>query len=537
MEPDEPARQDESKQAGVTPLPPAPLVAEKGESRPVALPPIPAARGGDKERWPDLPALGERVARDFGRVASVSERRGVPVVIFAEAHNSRAEQIEIARMLLRLYRQGLRHLAVEGHVQGIVADAAWFHNDPGTLPQRRRLAAQFLEDGEIGCAEFLALVLPEVTLHPIERAEEYAPPLPQNPEAVAQAYLDAIVQQSPDDPWVTARSTAMPAAAGLQTSEALLALAKGLQKRAADVGAPIDASARAGMEQLIRFLAARARASDTMVAATLGVVKEFPGVPVALHIGAAHTKRVTQLLTAAGQPYLVIMPQSYTGSEKGDVSRAALYRRDRKLSVDDDDRPGALLDGRGARKAVGNRGRKRAAPVFAEPWFRAKVDLYTLCAEVARAAEGLGSSRPPREPPFGIPAADPGRPRATLVRGTMRKVGGEVVFAVDVMPRADKSKRRVWMRAIHVPRSPQAASALDGSSLESLEELLSRALHRVRSGQSLAELATEEFRTAGSTRPVVVRERGPQTVQVDCDTLAIVAPMRPGIAAPITSPR
>jgi hypothetical protein len=527
-------------QSGTATEPAVVPAVEKERPRPLAAPPPPGPLGTreDKERWQDLQALADKVAQDFGRVGRVSVGRGTPLVVFEEAHNSRAEQIEIARMLLRLYRQGVRHLAVEGYVQGTFADVAWFHKDPKTLPERRRIAAQLLEDGEIGCAEFLALVLPEVTLHPIERAAEHAVELPEHPEVGLQAYLDAIMQQSPDDPWITAKTTALQDRGAVPATEDSLALMRGLEKRAVEVGATVDAAARAGLQQLIRFLEARSKASDTMVAATLGVVKDFPQAPIAMHIGAGHTKRVSRLLADAGQPYVVLTPKTLTKSGlPGDVSRAAMRRRDRKLSVDDDGKPGSLLDGRQRTKAAGPPGRKRPEPALAEPWFRAKVDLYSLCAQAAQAAEGLGTPRPPREPPFGIPATDSGRPLAALVPATVQRLGGELVFAADVLPQPGTSKQRLWVRTIHIPRSPQEAKALDGSTLESLEGLLDRALRRVRSRQSIAELATEELRKAGTPRTVVLREGVPQTVQVDCDTLAVVGATRQGVVQPIATRR
>src|SRR5262249_1190728 len=147
-------------------------------------------------------------------------------------------------------------------------------------------------------------------------------------------------------------------------AEDSLALLKELERTAAEAKVAVPPADRAALKRLIAFEEARARASHTLAAAALEVVRRHPEAPVALHVGTAHTATVVQLLEAAGQPYAVITPRALADPEHtGDLSFAAVLRKDRKLSVDEADGLGGLLDGRTRGKSAASRGGKRPAPV------------------------------------------------------------------------------------------------------------------------------------------------------------------------------
>jgi len=70
-------------------------------------------------------------------------------VIFEETHISTLGQIELALMLYRLYRdQGMRHIALEGYLEGSKLDVKWFHDRAFNPTSKRRVATRLLAQGE-----------------------------------------------------------------------------------------------------------------------------------------------------------------------------------------------------------------------------------------------------------------------------------------------------------------------------------------------------------------------------------------------------
>ena len=120
------------------------------------------------------------------------------VVAFEETHISPIGQIEIALMMYRLYRDhGIRHLALEGYIEGSKLDAKWFHDRTVSPSWKRRVATRLLAQGEISSAEYLALLLPKLTVHPIEDEAQYSVDL-GTAGAVPTIYLFRIASKSLD---------------------------------------------------------------------------------------------------------------------------------------------------------------------------------------------------------------------------------------------------------------------------------------------------------------------------------------------------
>src|SRR5207244_11694214 len=127
-----------------------------------------------------------------------------------------------------------------------------------------------------------------------------------------------------------------------------LAAAEAVEKKAAEVGAPISQAERDLMADLKRFFASRRHASDTMVAAATEVAGRSPGAPTALVIGAAHTAQVCRLFEQRQQPFVLIAPQTTGPDDRSQLSARAFARKGLKLSVDEG-QLAALLDGRDAK--------------------------------------------------------------------------------------------------------------------------------------------------------------------------------------------
>jgi hypothetical protein len=123
--------------------------------------------------------MGLAIAKDVGKVVAAGQgRSNGPIVVFEERHDSRVGQMEIALMLLRLQRQyGLQMVSLEGAMaaKGNLP-VAWFANaadNSETKRAREAVAVRMLRDGEIGAAEFIALVRPQVQVRGNEIQSEY----------------------------------------------------------------------------------------------------------------------------------------------------------------------------------------------------------------------------------------------------------------------------------------------------------------------------------------------------------------------------
>ena len=121
--------------------------------------------------------IAEKVSAD---VATAKDARvgfrGRPVFIVEEYHNSRKLQIEAAVCLVRLYdHTQLRDIALEGYIiDGRAISTKWYAEVAGSdFGARVRVAVQLLKEGEIRCAEFMALTYDDCVLHPIDKADEH----------------------------------------------------------------------------------------------------------------------------------------------------------------------------------------------------------------------------------------------------------------------------------------------------------------------------------------------------------------------------
>lgn len=527
----------------------------------------PSAKAVPAAAWNTKTCL-DRVTAKVGEVRGRSGTDGqVPVFVFEEYHTSKAGQIEIAIMMLRLYTEyGLRHIALEGYLEGTTVSAKWFHEDKATDSRQRQVALQLLEQGEISNAEFLAMVFPDVKLHAIETKEHYhvklegaaasAPTMylmliaaksinPRNLSAAQVAELQRL-QKDPKkvreyvdfvlglDPWTAKRHKAMQLEGKTISLEDLLPTYQEIEKRAAEVKAEIPEAQRKGMHDLIHFFESRHAASDTMVDRTAAVTKRAPKAPSAMIIGAAHSKRVCELLEKQMQPYVLISPNNLRGSDKSNLSMAAFDRKGHKKSIDEEGALGALIDGRDPTK------RKKPESVLNELWLQAKTQLAVLSARVAEAAGKIGAPQPAGDPPFGLSEADLSRPQVRINRGTIQRAGNDVLFQVVMFPDEPNARRELWMRAAYVGRKQEAGGAIDISRVESLEEMLLSSRDRVVAGQSVKEavdqkMATERDSTRPSEKALEPGKTDPPVIRVTADVIGQIATNKDALKAALTS--
>lgn len=442
--------------------------------------------------------IAKQVAQGVGQPVRASKFQGEPwVAVFQETHVSRVGQVEIALMLYRLYRDyGMRHIALEGYVRNASADASWFHKLPATPGERKRVATQLLQEGEISAAEYLALLLPELSLHPIEDPLQYAVELGEGGGGAGMTYLLRIAlkllenprlaskhaaeitrlqnQEKPDefleylleiDPWVAEKAAVFRQEGKVVQAGEWLDLLTEIEKKVQDVGARPEPGERQAMRELKRFFGTADERSLTMAEATSALARLSSGPPIAMMIGAAHTDRVCREFDQSKMPYVVLGPRSLAGEDKiGDIDMDAFFRKGRKLSVDNETL-GRLIDGR-----------KKPPPVIAEAWLQAKASLYLLTHKIAKLADRAERSgaAPPRQPPFGLSSKELNLPAVRVNLRTIRLVDGEVVFKAILFPTDTKRARTLWVRAKTVARPAADAD---------IEPLLKMAMTKLRTGR------------------------------------------------------
>lgn len=335
-------------------------------------------------------------------------------MVFEETHTSRAGQLEIALMLMRLHDQHkLRHISLEGAVfdKGELP-AKWFHDLPDSkeaVQEKERVAVQLLGEGEISSAEFMALTFPDTQVRGNETAEEYNVEMSKNSSAAPLYYLVAIAEKSATqtqirqfnglmqekkqkealdlllraDPWVYERYQKLTDRTNFPSSEELIVIYKEIEAKADSGSAQIDAEARSGMRDAKNFFVTASKRSCTMVRNTLAMCDAAPKSPVALIIGAAHTAKVVELLKAGKVSYAVISPNSLVEkSERGDLLLTAYDRKLEQQSVDAPGLLGAFLSAR-----------RKPTSILDKQWFQAKAELYLIARLLANAA--AGGDKPP----------------------------------------------------------------------------------------------------------------------------------------------
>ena len=342
-----------------------------------------------------LKGMADQVASGVGKVMKVVEGDPKKVVfVFEEVHNSRLGQVEIAIMLNRLYAQyRLRHVGLEGHVadKGPL-NLAWAHRQPYYQPDqkitgREDVIVQTLEDGEISSAEMLGLIYQDAVIDGIDDAKLYAfeaslevrnsvwlyiydIALAQMSSPQRTAWQALSDQKKYDDAFNFALSVDATAAQmwarwtdtnNILQDDEVVTFIDSVKAEAQKAGAKMKAKDEANLAALRdhnqNYVAPR---SDAMAANMLKVATANPGAPLAMTIGASHTKRMEELLTKAGASVVTVRALSLAdGNKAGRLSDEAYLRKQKGLSVAPAGHLGARLDGR-----------KKPPPVADKQWYR-----------------------------------------------------------------------------------------------------------------------------------------------------------------------
>lgn len=349
--------------------------------------------------------MGFAIAKDVGKVVAAGEgRSNVSIVVFEERHDSRVGQMEIALMLLRLQRQfGLQLVSLEGAIaaKGNLP-VAWFTNpaDSNEIKRARQaVALRMLRDGEIGAAEFMALVRPQVQVKGNEIQSQYDVSPPEGNPALSRLQLIGSTYFTPSqrqqfrefrqarriedarnmlinvDPWVTERYGKLSGDSDI-SSEELLPLIEEVRNKGVALNIPTDSAAEAQLNQLAHFYCVASKRSKTIINLTQAMIAQTKATSVALNIGAAHTPKVVELLKTAGVSYVVISPLALaTKSRAGDLPLDAYKRKQDLGSVDEAGLLGAILDGR-----------KKLPPSIGEQSVESKSEIFLASSVLARAA-------------------------------------------------------------------------------------------------------------------------------------------------------
>ncbi len=485
-------------------------------------------------RW-----MPERIATDVGNVSRFSRGSEQPwVVVFPETHVSRLGQIEIALMMFRLHRDhGMRHIALEGHVEDAPADAVWFHTMPVGNRLKHRVAVRLLEEGEISAAEFMALICPKVVLMPIEKSAEYSIEMEDGAIAGPIVYLFRMALMSlrdvsdirkvnelaadkekttelldyviKADPWTAEKHKLLTQDGGkILQAEQFIELVEAIEERAEQVGYEPEKEERESLRQFGEFFRARDAASETMVSATATIAQQYSRAPIAMSIGAAHVTKVCMHLDSRNLGYVVVQPRSLE-TEFGQMSLEAFVRKGKKLSVDVN-KIGAWLDDRGE---VNDQ--KKPPPVLSEHWLQAKSALYSVADLVAEAA-AAGEGR--RTPPFGFVGKELDLGPVRVDPASIKIVDGNVVFKVLLFHGLAEERREgdeddmdkwsvLWGRAKYVGEEPEIAEEEEYDADIEIERMLKERLTEVSEEPVQDKGTEEESEDHGGPRSPVDREK------------------------------
>lgn len=447
--------------------PPPPPTDTPQPSAPV--PDTPAAVSSTPETSGSTKAMAEDIASEVGKVIQVAEGGSTPaVIVFEEVHDSRAGQIEIAIMMNRLYeRYGLRQIGLEGYLKDDKPlDTNWFprkqcafHVGQPITPCEG-IVVKLLEEGEMNSSEMMLLTYDDLVVAPIEVSADYYQPIDEawsaptiylykialpglSDEEVNTAnglidedkILEAVEFIISTDEWADEKYKLLDVTDKIVSIEEEMQVLDEIKAKADEVDAEITDEDQQGMGELYKFYEARSNASQTMMDNVLALRSLSPDAPIAVVVGAAHTKRVVELLEKQDVSFAVISGQSLAGNKHaGDLGTATYDRKTGQLSVDEAGMLGALLDGR-----------IKPKPVINQQWFQSKTQIFIIADTLARAVASGG------EPPFDnvdLPETD----AVTINWSSIKVKDDDVIFSVQALQGDDdtgkeKKKVTIWVRA------------------------------------------------------------------------------------------
>ena len=477
-----------------------------------------------------LASMAEDVSIDVGQVMTIVESDPQKIIfVFEETHDSPAGQIEIAVMLNRLYENyDLRQIGLEGALPaGGPLDASWLQFSPpfrarDPIRAREDVIVQLLEDGEISGAEMMALVYDDVEVIGIDDKDLYAIPFPEEASFITTVYLYLTAIPGLTDSEITEANNLIDQEEILEAVEFIIStdpytdemynrindesiiisdkewveILGEIETKAIESGAELEPEDEAAMDALQEFFQATYQRSDALASNAINLVEAHPAAPLAMMIGAAHTERVSELLTEAGISFVVLRANSLAERrEEGDLSFEAYDRKMLGLSVDPAGSLGFLLDGR-----------KKPQPVLGETWLQVKGKFLYI---VTLAAHAIADGHTMGELDSLLPTFEEMTFRA------LEMDGNELIFAIDTI---DNNRNPITIYGRTVVDKPAAERQTD----KMLEERLFDGLGNVRDRKA-PDPGVEEPGPESVSEPTVTR--------ISSDTIVIFSKDRGAIEA------
>ena len=407
--------------------------------------------------------IAKQVALNVGEVDNASaQMSGKPIIIIDETHNSRAGQIQEAIIIERLYKvHGLLDISLEGYLftEPKLTSKWYVYASKGNKRASVSVAVQLLKTGEINAAEFLKLIHENISIHPIEKREDYQQDINNQKGDIVRIYLLKIAFDSVNDTIKKNPSLAQEifasqkklknlieefqeiekgsntklidrkrnevtiayseyqelilatdswaknkydehkrlwAATNSPSLRGALKISKEIYKRANDLGIKISPDEKVTMKNRISLLSERDKASITMANSVINNAKKTGNKPLAMIIGKGHTAEIVDELKKSTFSYASITPLAIKGQKGG-------YNSDIpwEMFLQKYKKKSLYTDGFFDRllQNFEDTALKKPRVVLNEPWLQAKAEsflfTYRIVNDIFNASENSRNLIPP----------------------------------------------------------------------------------------------------------------------------------------------
>lgn len=394
-------------------------------------------------------------ARDLGKVTKNYNGKSGQVIIFEEDHSLLNARIEIAHMLLRLYKNaGLRNIGLEGAFASEKITPTWAQ--PLSAKNRLRVSAQLLGDGELNSAEFMALAFSNIVVTGIDDKDYYKQKLNKKQAISSYMYLMLIAEKSfsppmhqkaddllnenkikeafdfiiDTDPWTKKMSAQLNPSSKDASAEQILQYLQEIKQESEKRQVEIPDDVKRDMNAKIAFIEAVIARSKIMASNAISLTESDHKAPIAIIIGAAHTEHMADLLKQKSVTFSVIRPNALdiNGANNSAIDYERYERKSQGRSVDVNGL-GSLLDKK-----------RNTRPVISMPWLVEKANIYEVTSQVVEGVI-INQDRPPYK--FSLPTGYFVNP------DEITKIGDEILFPVefDNIVENKNSKKIIWVRA------------------------------------------------------------------------------------------
>jgi len=425
--------------------------------------------------------LAKEIADGVGEVQqSIPGGAKGPVLVLEEYHTSRVGQLQVGVMLLRLYeRHGLRLIGLEGALQSPQPlDGSWFQKAGGEAgqPLREDTGVRMLAEGEISAAEFMALLFGQVQVRGMEVEKEYGV-LPDSEGSPVAAYLLKIAEKKltqskirkinslitdgkqkealeyikNSDPWVRGQFE-MFSQKSISTPE-LANQIREIEDEARKLGVEVEPKVKDGLQKTLNFYETASQRSTTMTSYLVNLLGSSPTVPVAMTIGAAHSKEVMDKLRSGGVSCALLRPVAFN----------PIFA---SLSLDEFERKNGLKWARITNGTLGHilNGSHKPPPVIGTAIAQSYASAYMAVMLVSEAARG--GMRVPDD----VQTQLAGLPGLQVDFGSFQQVDGYDVIFRMWLTGTDGQKREVWVRA-GTAETRELARTLEQKLLQAIADL------------------------------------------------------------------